>query len=146
MKLEQIFKVRVVENAKIKFNGDKVTFEPSTGSKSYETYMIFQHEGYYRDFNNNFYIYCKSVNEYVERDYFQNNRTIIDKVSSRSIADEFIIDGTVDIEYTVIRNLINLYQKGVLSEEKLKEELTKEVDIVKKKNRENFTKIYNKEL
>ena len=108
--------------------------------------MIYQHENYFRDFNNNFYIYCKSVKDYVQRDNFQNDRTIIDYVSNRSIADEFVIDGTVELDYTDLKNLFTRYDNKELNDKALKKELEKLIEIEKDKRRKDFNKIYNKEI
>ena len=128
MKLDQIYRVRVVENAKIKFMDDKLAFVPSNGSKKYDAFMIYQHNEFYRDFEDNFYLYCKSVKDYIQRDNFQNNKTIIDSVSLKSIADEFLLDGSVDLDYAKLKKLFNLFNKGKMDEQKLKDELNKLIE------------------
>ncbi len=155
MKLSQIFKVRVVENPKIKFNTIQSTFDvipehsilsfvPSDGSKCYETYMIYQHKGSYRDFNNNSYIYCKTVKEYLERDNFQDNKIIIDRVSYFSLADEFKLDGDIDLDYVRLKLLFNGYENNKLTESELKEELKNLISIQKVKLKEELKN--NKDL
>ena len=128
MKLEQIYRVRVVENPKIKFIEDKLAFIPSDGSKKYDAFMIYQHNEFFRDFEDNFILYCKSVKDYIQRDNFQNNTTIIDLVSQKSIADEYLLDGTVDLDYVKLKKIFNLFNKGQIDEQKLKDELTKLIE------------------
>lgn len=134
MKLSQIFRVRVVENPKIKFeeNGT-LKFIPSNGSKSYETYMIHQHGNTYRDFNNNFYTYCKTVKDYIQKDNFQNEKIILDFVSNISIADEFVLDGTTDIDYSIIKKLISLYEINFIDNESFKNKLEEALKEAKSK-------------
>ena len=134
MKLNQIYRVRVVENPKIKFDSDgNLTFIPSKGSKSYETFMIYQSKDYFRDFDNNFYIYCKSVKDYIERDNFQNNKNILDYVSVLSLADELRIDGDTDIDYVIIKSVLTKYINKKITMEQVKDVLAKAVEIQNEK-------------
>ena len=140
MLLNNVYRVRVVENPVIKkINKNKFSLSPYGSSKTYDMYMLNVGENLFERFDDKIttYIYCESVKDYIKKGLFQKTDTVIDFVSSQSIAEEFGFGNTKDVDIKKIQNVIELYNERKIEKEQLKKMLW---DIVKEEevNKYNY--------